>query len=180
MKRILYLHSGHHGPGTGTHGFIDEGTETIRLCDEIEHYLTCKYVRSNAKEKLTNDLIKRINKQFGDKALICDIHFNAFDGSAEGCEVFVSAKASSLSHCVADDMLYKVHAIMQNSCRGVKPDNHSQYNKLAILSDTESPAILVEPCFVDNKKDTEKYVRNFTTLAMGIADVLNRYCNEEK
>lgn len=175
MSRILYLHSGHHGKGTGAHGCMDEGEQTILLCDEICKHLKCKFVRSKP-QRITKDIINQINQRFGADALICDIHFNAFDGKKEGVEVFISKKASQTAKAIAEDMLINVHTLLNNTCRGIKTDDLTQYGKIAILSDTHSPAILIEPCFCDNRKDVENYRNKFAQLAKTIAGVLDKYC----
>lgn len=78
------------------------------------------------------------------------IHFNTFDGSANGTEVYYSSKAgakemaSKVSQNIADRFGFKNRGSKQQS--------------LAVLNKTNMPAILVEGCFIDNISDMNKFI----------------------
>jgi N-acetylmuramoyl-L-alanine amidase len=76
--------------------------------------------------------------------LYCSLHFNAFNGKANGTEVFAISPAGA---AVAANVLNELVSLGFVN-RGVKDGSH-----LYVLRETEMPAILVESCFCDSLKD---------------------------
>jgi N-acetylmuramoyl-L-alanine amidase len=76
------------------------------------------------------------------------IHFNAFNGRASGSEVFA---ASSAGRKIAAPVLNNVVALGYYN-RGVKNGSH-----FYVLKNTAMPAILVECCFIDSRRDMDLY-----------------------
>ncbi|WP_204106646.1 MULTISPECIES: N-acetylmuramoyl-L-alanine amidase [Spirulina sp. CCY15215] len=76
------------------------------------------------------------------------IHFNAFNGRASGTEVFAT---SSAGRKIAAPVLNNVVALGYYN-RGVKNGSH-----LYVLKNTAMPAILVECCFIDSRRDMDLY-----------------------
>ena len=76
------------------------------------------------------------------------IHFNAFNGFANGSEVFATSNAGrKIAKSVLDEILK-----MGFFNRGVKNGSH-----LFVLQNTNMPAILVEGCFIDSPKDMQLF-----------------------
>lgn len=78
------------------------------------------------------------------------IHFNAFDGTAHGTEIFHypgSARARDLATRVLAEL-----AALGFRNRGVK-----SRDSLYVLKKTIMPAILIEVCFCDSARDMEHY-----------------------
>lgn len=80
------------------------------------------------------------------------IHFNTFDGSANGTEVYYSDKFGAST--MATNASKKVVESFGFNNRGPKPGSH-----LAVLKLTNMPAILVEGCFIDNLSDMNKFIQ---------------------
>jgi len=83
-----------------------------------------------------------------DANLYVSIHFNAFNTSAKGTEVFA---VSPQGQQVAKSVVNEVSALGFFN-RGVKDGSN-----LFVLKNTNMPAILVECCFIDCKSDISNY-----------------------
>ncbi|MBK1813897.1 N-acetylmuramoyl-L-alanine amidase [Clostridium sp. YIM B02505] len=77
------------------------------------------------------------------------IHFNVFDGSADGSEVYYQTN-SEVSKSLATAILNNLTSLGFTN-RGVKTNN------FAVLRNTIAPAVLIESCFIDNTSDMSKY-----------------------
>ncbi|GKU27056.1 hypothetical protein CFOLD11_38830 [Clostridium folliculivorans] len=77
------------------------------------------------------------------------IHFNVFDGSAYGSEVYYQTN-SDVSKSLATAILNNLTSLGFTN-RGVKTANY------AVLRNTTAPAVLIESCFIDNASDMSKY-----------------------
>src|SRR6516162_3417723 len=91
------------------------------------------------------------------------VHFNAYDGSAHGCEVlYVSqeALAAKVSEAISEAGDF--------TNRGAK-----YRSDLYVLNNTEEPAILIETCFCDNTSDSTNYNDNLETICRMIAEALS-------
>jgi N-acetylmuramoyl-L-alanine amidase len=80
--------------------------------------------------------------------IFVSIHFNAFNGRASGAEIFA---ASSAGRKIAAPVLNNIVALGYYN-RGVKNGSH-----LYVVKNTIMPAILVEGCFVDSRRDMDLY-----------------------
>ena len=91
------------------------------------------------------------------------VHFNAYDGSAHGCEVlYVSQEA----------LAAKVSAAISEA--GDFTNRGAKYRSdLYVLNNTEEPAVLIETCFCDNTSDSNKYNDNLETICRMIAEALS-------
>ncbi|MFW6359541.1 MAG: N-acetylmuramoyl-L-alanine amidase [Chroococcales cyanobacterium] len=97
------------------------------------------------------------------------IHFNAFNGNANGTEVFA---VSDSGRKMAQPVLENLVALGFYN-RGVKNGSH-----LYVLKNTHMPAILVECCFIDSRKDMGMY--NTEKVANAIVKGLVGELPEEK
>ena len=76
------------------------------------------------------------------------IHFNAFNGQANGTEVFAMSDAGrKIAKPVLDEIIK-----LGFFNRGVKNGSH-----LYVLRNTNMPGILIECCFIDSAKDMQLY-----------------------
>ncbi|MBD2136415.1 N-acetylmuramoyl-L-alanine amidase [Anabaena sp. FACHB-1237] len=76
------------------------------------------------------------------------IHFNAFNGKANGTEVFAASDAGRKYAVPVLNEIVKLGFFN----RGVKDGSH-----LYVLRNTNMPGILIECCFIDSQKDTDLY-----------------------
>jgi N-acetylmuramoyl-L-alanine amidase len=76
------------------------------------------------------------------------LHFNCFNGQANGTEVYATSdKGRQIAKPVLDEIVK-----LGFFNRGVKSGSH-----LFVLKNTNMPAILVESCFIDSQKDVNLY-----------------------
>ena len=76
--------------------------------------------------------------------IVVSMHFNAFNGSAHGCEVFyVSNNGKKIAEPIQSELVK-----LGFYDRGVK-----LHKELYVLNHTNAPAILIEGCFCDSEKD---------------------------
>jgi N-acetylmuramoyl-L-alanine amidase len=164
---LIALDKGHNSPSgdTGARGikFEDELADQVvkalkpRL-EEMGHevVLTCPGKSSNVNESLRSRC-NTANKAGAD--LFVSIHFNAFDGSAHGTEVWVNTPNSKAFE-QAQDVVENIAALGYRN-RGVKAKG------FLVLRETSMPALLVECCFCDNRQDIAKF--NAEDMAIAIA-----------
>lgn len=151
----IILNAGHtlKGAGSGAVGFLNESNETRRVVSLVKHYLTGKghkvvianVDRATKQEAYLQSVVARANEH-SDADLFVSVHFNA--GGGTGCECFTYKGKKSPAAVGICEELSKYG--FRN--RGVKDGS-----KLYVIKKTEMPAVLVEVCFVDNKKDCELY-----------------------
>ncbi|NJN13171.1 MAG: N-acetylmuramoyl-L-alanine amidase [Richelia sp. RM2_1_2] len=80
-------------------------------------------------------------------------HFNAFNGKANGCEVYYASEPGrKIAQPVLDEICKLTSGSKQFFKRGCKPTTLFQ-----VLNGTNAPAILIETCFCDNPVDMEIY-----------------------
>ena len=182
MKKVIVI-AGHNDkdPGASGNGYREADlTKEFRslLSTAIGIYqsdfgLNLKIVNDDDSLNL-NRVINWVNGlPFGEERLIIDIHFNAFNTHANGTETIIPD-----NYCVNELSLgKKIAATMASAMgifnRGCKQEKRTARKKLAIMR-PKGINILLEICFIDNKKDIEAYHANKNELARRIAkDILS-------
>lgn len=103
----------------------------------------------NKASSVNNSLSQRCDKANSDKVdIYVSIHFNAFNGQANGTEVFA---ASDNGRKIAQPVLNEI-VNLGFANRRVKDGSH-----LFVLRNTNMPAILIECCFIDSQKDMDLF-----------------------
>lgn len=182
MKNV-YLIAGHevvNGKGTGAHGFIDEAVENIKLRNSLAKSLKNKNINvitDNNVSKL-REIVSWLKRLVTSKDLVIDIHFNSSSNSkASGTEVIIDDTATDLEKNFAKDLVDTMASTLNIKNRGVKPESVSPHKRLAIISDPSiATNVLLEVCFVNNKKDVDSYKENYDWLVAGLAKVIEKYC----
>ena len=154
----INVHAGHNFKVPGASGTFSETTEDRKVKDLVITKLkmlghtvydctdeTATTVRSNLEA-----IVAKCNAHSVD--LDVSIHFNAFDGNANGTEVCIYNE-SSASRNTAQKIADEIEKL------GFKKRNGgiSIRNGLYVLRHTNAPALLVECCFCDSKKDAALY-----------------------
>lgn len=156
------------GHGAGDSGAIGQGkqeaNETRKVVNRVAQYL---------KQYATVEVYNQNKNAFEEKQkgrlayMVCDymleIHFNSFNGSANGTEIYVtqSEKATTVERTIVS----KLSKFFVN--RGVKRTNFSViygYKNRGISS------ALLEVCFIDSKTDMLIYEREFDSICKNIAE----------
>ncbi|UKO97617.1 N-acetylmuramoyl-L-alanine amidase [Nostoc sp. UHCC 0870] len=155
---------GHNSPpDTGARGIkfedtlnVDVGNRVISKLQALGHeVITCNPTRSSS---VRDSLSQRCNKANAARVeVFVSIHFNAFNGQANGTEVFA---ASDSGRRIAQPVLNEIVKLGFFN-RGVKNGSH-----LFVLRNTNMPAILVECCFIDSQKDMNLFNAEATANAI--------------
>ncbi|MFN6565651.1 cell wall hydrolase [Nostoc minutum NIES-26] len=141
-------------PDTGARGIkfednltMEVGTKVIAKLKSLGHeVISCKPDRADT---VKDSLAQRCNKANANGVEIyVSIHFNAFNGQANGTEVYATSdKGRQIAKPVLDEIVK-----LGFFNRGVKSGSH-----LFVLKNTSMPAILIESCFIDSQKDVNLY-----------------------
>ena len=147
----IVINAGHTkiGKGIGAYKYLNESRETRRIAYHLLYLLsgTNHEVIPAVYDVSSNNLKEAValsNNKSAD--LFISIHLNA--GGGEGVECY-TWKGEKLTK--ATNICNNIAALGYKN-RGIK-DGSSLY----VIKHTKAPAILVECCFIDNKKDTNKY-----------------------
>ena len=172
----INVSAGHNPDGKvacGACGFIKESTEARRVKNQVIKLLRAKghtvYDCTCSSGKSQSDVLQQIvtkcNKHKVD--LDISIHFNAGasdkkgNGKTTGTEVLIYSENSKAKQYA--ERTAKAIAELGFKNRGVKVCDN-----LYFLHRTNSPAMLIECCFVDDKDDVKLY--NYKEMATAIVD----------
>ena len=147
----IVINAGHTkvGKGIGAYKYLNESRETRRIAYHLLYLLagTNHEVIPAVYDVSSNNLKEAVtlsNNKCAD--LFVSIHLNA--GGGEGVECYTwKGEKTSVATSICDNV-----AALGYKNRGVK-DGSGLY----VIKHTKAPAVLVECCFLDNKKDVSKY-----------------------
>jgi N-acetylmuramoyl-L-alanine amidase len=141
-------------PDSGASGIRSEdrltmevGSKVIDKLESLGHtVIPCK---PNSASTVNRSLGSRCDKANNNRVdFFVSIHFNAFNGQANGTEVFaISDGGTKVAQKVLDEIVK-----LGFFNRGVKSGSH-----LYVLRRTNMPGILIECCFIDSAKDIQLY-----------------------
>ena len=175
----IVISSGHGLHVAGAVGIISEVTESRRVTDKVAgilHDNTTGVVvdvfhENNAftQSANINNIVRHHNNQIRD--LDVSVHFNSVAGGIidEGIGVEVlykggDAKTLSLAAKISR-AISKASGLRD---RGAKPKTD-----LAFLNNTTAPAVLIEVCFVNSRKDVSLYQSSFSEICLAIAEAVS-------
>lgn len=177
MANGFEFHPGHWKlENSGAVGLIKEVVEarkvTRRVADLVASVgIPVEYIEdnvSNNQKDNVNWLVAQHNKDVNDT--IVSIHFNA-SGSTNhtgiGTEVLFTNPAMRDLAATISSAISKASGLRS---RGAK-----FRNDIGVLVRTLEPAILIEVCFVNDRKDVELYQKHFEEICMAIAKTLVEY-----
>lgn len=172
---IINVHGGHSLKCRGASGLLDEVNEDRAVKNKVIELLRNEGHRvydctdDNGKDQNSN--LKAIVKKCNDHKVDFDVSIHLNAGGGTGTEVYIysdSSKAKDEATRIAE----KISNTLGIRNRGVKVSK-----KLYVLRKTNSPALLVECCFVDNAIDKVKW--NADKCAQSIVEgILNKSVNE--
>ena len=165
------LNAGHtlSGAGFGAVGYFKESTETRNLTYRVAQRLEkmghkiiiCNCDSANSQNAYLDNVVYQANQHPLD--LFLSIHFNAYNGYANGVEVYTY---QGKMHFEALRMIEFISKLGFKN-RGLKDGQH-----LKVVSKTKARAILLEVCFLDNKSDAELYKKNVDAIADAICKAI--------
>ncbi|MDB9474659.1 N-acetylmuramoyl-L-alanine amidase [Dolichospermum circinale] len=126
---------------------MEVGNKVIAKLESLGHtVIPCK---PNSASTVNRSLGGRCDKANSNRVdFFVSIHFNAFNGKANGTEVFaISDSGRKVAQKVLDEIVK-----LGFFNRGVKSGSH-----LYVLRRTNMPGILIECCFIDSAKDMQIY-----------------------
>lgn len=139
-------------PDTGAVGILEE----CKLTRAVGNYVIQGLKASGHKaidvtparaSTVTGSLRQRVSKANSEKVdIYVSIHFNAFNQQAHGTEIFATSKKG---RDIAAPVLQEICKLGFFN-RGVKNGSH-----LLVVRETQAPAILIECCFIDSKRDMD-------------------------
>lgn len=170
----INVHAGHNPDGKvacGAVGLIKESTEARKVKNEVIRLLRnsghiaydCTVDNGSSQNDVLSSIVAKCNKR--DVDLDISIHFNSGrndkkgDDITGGTEVYIYSKSSKAKN--AAEKVCNAIATLGYKNRGVKTSG-----SLYVLKHTNSPSMLIECCFVDDKDDVEIY--NYKTMAEAI------------
>jgi N-acetylmuramoyl-L-alanine amidase len=170
----IVISSGHGSIVRGARGYpvppqLDEVDQARRVVETVAEYLRSAAVDvvtlhdnvSTSQSANLNWITSHHNSQ-GPHDWDVSVHFNAYDGSAHGCEVLYVTQermARMLAEAISEAGNFTL--------RGAK-----YRGDLAFLNNTNEPAVLIETCFCDNTGDSNKYNDSYNNICLAIAERL--------
>ena len=165
MKKI-YINPGHSDKDPGAVGYETERNLNVKVSQYMNGYLVANYECETKMNPGSMDSLSAICKDANTWGadLFVSNHFNA--GKGDGYEALVySQKRVELGKIFAK----YVEAIGQNlRLYGAAPGVKIR-SDLAVLKNTNMPAVLNEGAFVDNQKDIQDWNDNFELQKLGEA-----------
>jgi N-acetylmuramoyl-L-alanine amidase len=181
--RTIFISAGHSNVlgkdrGASGNGFI-EGILTVEqrnlIVKELKK-LGAKVIIDDNDSILSQTMAFFRNKTTKNCILV-DLHWNASSPQATGTEVLVPASPTKFENDLATDLSKTISTILNIKNRGVKTELQSARKSLGWMRLT-GENILIETCFISNKKDMDSYQKNKEELAKQIASILFNYSNE--
>lgn len=161
----INVHGGHNNIVKGARGFFDEVEEDRKVKDLVIFKLKslghtvydCTDDIGTTQSTNLSNIKNKCNEHVVD--IDVSIHFNAYNGVGNGVEVLVYSEKSK-SYEYAKRITNSI-AELGFKNRGVKVKD-----SLYILRKTNSPAMIIECCFCDNKNDSELYSDEYMANAI--------------
>jgi len=164
IKMKINVHGGHNKLTPGAYNLLDELTEDRKVKAKVINLLRTAgntvYDCTDDKGKTENDNLVNIVKKCNAHKVDIDvsIHLNCGrndkkgDGVTGGVEVYVYDKSKNSPVTSAELVATNISKTLGIHNRGVKVNS-----SLYVLWGTNSPAMLIECCFVDDKDDVKKW-----------------------
>lgn len=155
MFMKIAIRGGHCPKVPGASGILNEVTEDRKVKDAVIKYLrqlgheVYDVTPPDSMATSSGDLAHGVNEANRLKVdIFASIHFNAFNGSANGTEV-----------CVYSPHDYAQRVVENLTKLGFKYRGQKTRTNLYELKNTSMKAMIVEVCFVDSSIDAEIYKR---------------------
>lgn len=175
--RKIFISSGHGLPSDP--GAVSGKYVEAELTVEVRNMIVCELAVMGVlaiTDPVQNPLqatLNYIKGKFGAKDILFDIHFNAFNGTAQGTEVIIPKVNTQFERDLARDIVNVLVSAGYKS-RGVKTEDKTARKTLGWMRPL-AENILLEFCFLDNKGDMNLYESKKQEIAAGIAKVLYNY-----
>lgn len=173
----VFLNAGHAPGGIPDPGACGWG---LKECDVAKNVadLTADYLRAagveivgNLQSNSLDEIVSKANRSDAD--VFISIHCNAFNGRANGTEVwhYYSITEGRKLAARIQDQIVDALGTTDRGVKGAKPG----VNGLYVLSNTDAVAVLVELAFIDNADDAELLRLQQDAFARAIARGVTDY-----
>lgn len=190
MRRIL-ISAGHSNIKGRDRGAVGNGYIEGDLAVEFRRLLIKemrKYdldVYTDLDDSVLTETIQNFKLNVSSDTISIDIHWNAATPTATGTEVFIPDSNSATERQLAKDIADLISRTLDIPLRGnykgfkgVKTESDSHHRRLGFMR-LNGDTVLIEMCFISNKKDMEKYQTNKHQLAKDMAILLCEYSSRE-
>lgn len=170
MRKIV-ISAGHAKNVPGAEGYIKEFDETSRVTTRVAQLLEAAgvtfYSFIDTVSKTQNENLKRIVGFHNAKVRDLDvsIHFNSYEQT--------DAPMGTECLYVTQEELAKEVAAEISQTAGLKNRGAKERTDLYFLNHTEEPAIIIEVCFVDSRRDVDLYEAHFEEICSAIAEMIS-------
>lgn len=186
--KTIFLSAGHtdqvgkNDVGAAGNGYYEGvlAVEFVKLLEAELKKLNVKVITDSFSNALAQTIISFKNlftkKQITNKDIAIEIHWNAASPEATGTEVVIpgrnnSKEASSVEKKLSLEIVDSIATILNIKNRGVKFEYQTARKKLGWMT-LDAENILIEMCFISNKKDMESYQKNKDLLAKSLAKII--------
>ena len=172
----VFLNAGHApngNPDPGACGYgLRECDVAKNVADLVAAYLTAAGVEvvGCLQSDSLHEVVSASNRSGAD--VFISIHCNAYNGSANGTEVwhfYGSGAGETLARCIQNQIVDALGTV-DRGVKGAKPG----VNGLYVLNNTDAVAVLVELAFIDNESDAallrERQDEFARAIARGVTD----------
>ena len=180
-KMKIAISSGHGLKVAGAIGILNEVAENRRVVSAVVSHLRKMGViveefHDDVSTSVADNLVAITswhNRQ--DRDIDVSVHFNAFrDPLANGTEVLYRTPisedlAEKVARAISDAGGFRLRPAQSGA---VKQGTVLRNNLFFLNNIEETPAILLEVCFVSNQKDVDLYNANFDAICLAIAQTL--------
>ncbi|WP_273079170.1 N-acetylmuramoyl-L-alanine amidase family protein [Selenomonas felix] len=176
----VFLNPGHApsgNPDPGACGFgLRECDVAKNVTDLVAGYLAAAGVEvvGNLQSDSLHEVVSASNNS--DTDVFISIHCNAYNGSANGTEVWYfygSGAGETLANCIQNQIVTSL-GTTDRGTKGAKPG----VNGLYVLSNTDAVAVLVELAFIDHEGDVQLLSTRQDEFARAIARGVTDYEGE--
>lgn len=169
------IHGGHSLKCRGASGLLDEVNEDRKVKNKVIELLRANghtvYDCTDDNGKDQNSNLKAIVNKCNSHSVDLDVSIHLNAGGGTGTEVYIYSDSSKAKD-EAERIAKNISDTLGIRNRGVKVSKN-----LYVLRKTNSPALLIECCFVDNASDKAKW--NADKCAKAIVEgILNKSVNE--
>jgi len=177
-----FISAGHNPKGIKADpGAVGNGYTEAALAVEFRNLVVTELIRLKVKVITDNDderladYLKRI--QTGSGSVVLEFHFDAAATStATGTTALIGNDADRLDKSFAKELSEATSSILGIKNRGVLSEKDSHRGSLGLMRE-QGIVSLLELCFISNPDDLKKYHTFKQTLAIKIAEIVQRYEN---
>jgi len=175
-----FISAGHNPKGIKVDpGAVANGYHEADLAVEFRNLVVGSLKQKNIKvitdsdDERLGEYLRRIKS--GSGSVVLEFHFDAaVSSSATGTTALIGNDADRLDKAFAKELVEANASILGIKNRGVLSESDSHRGSLGLMRE-QGIVSLLEICFISNPADLKKYQENKKTLALKVAEIVERY-----